>query len=304
MMASSAPLSTLEVGDIHLTWLPDGIHHVRALQQYTNGSPEFWQAHSEYIDENDWLVMSIGGLLVRTGGKNILIDTGFGPRAVEDIGPMSGGAHQGDLYGGELLRSLAAAGLTPGDVDVVVLSHLHPDHIGWASTVDADGRHTPTFSRADHLVGDVEWDYWSNGPEAGTPRAPSVGELEAMASRLTLLDGASTPAPGLTVMPTPGHTPGHLSFVVSSGEERVIVLGDAIHCPAEMTAPEMDFVFDVDYELARRTKAMLVRELEQPGTHLAGGHFADAVFGRLLRGSVQRSVSPGVAAPASRGVRG
>jgi glyoxylase-like metal-dependent hydrolase (beta-lactamase superfamily II) len=301
MMATSAPLSTLEVGDVHLTWLPDGIHHVRALQQYTNGSPEFWEVHSEYIDENDWLVMSIGGLLVQTAGKNVLIDTGFGPRAVEDIGPLSGGAHQGDLYGGELLRSLTTAGLTPGDIDMVVLSHLHPDHIGWASTVDADGRLTPTFPRADYLVGDVEWDYWSNGPESGTPRAPSVVELGAMASRLTLLDGASTPAPGLTVMPTPGHTPGHLSFVVSAGEERVIVLGDAIHCPAEMTALEMDFVFDVDHALARRTKEMLVRELEQPGTHLAGGHFPDAVFGRLLRGSVQRSTSPGVAAPDSRG---
>lgn len=289
-MATSAPLSTFEIGDVRLTWLPDGIHHVRALQQYTNGTPEFWQTHSQYIDENDWLVMSIGGLLVQTAGRNVLIDTGFGPRAVPDIGPMSGGAHQGDLYGGEMLESLAKAGLKPEDVDTVLLSHLHPDHIGWASTEDSAGNRVPTFTKADYLVGDVEWDYWSNGPESGTPRAPSAGELGAMSARLTLLDGASTPVPGVTVMPTPGHTPGHRSFVISSGEERVIVLGDAIHCPAEISAIEMDFVFDVDYELARRTKEKLVRELEQPGTHLAGGHFPDAVFGRLMQGTVTRSI--------------
>ncbi|MCE0763500.1 MBL fold metallo-hydrolase [Pseudonocardia kujensis] len=289
-MATSAPLHSLQVGETKLTWIPDGIHHVRALEHYPKSTPEFWEVHSQYIDENDWLVMSIGGLLVQTGGRNVVIDTGFGPRSVADISVMSGGSHHGDMFGGELLQGLASAGVPANNVDMVVLSHLHPDHIGWTSTVDADGNHTPTFVNADYLVGDVEWDYWSSGPVAGRPGAPTKLELDSISSRLTLLDGASTPAPGLTVMPTPGHTPGHLSFVVSSGEERVIVLGDAVHCPAEISDTEMDFVFDIDYDLARRSKEALIRELEQPGTHMAGGHFPDAVFGRLLEGTVTRKL--------------
>jgi glyoxylase-like metal-dependent hydrolase (beta-lactamase superfamily II) len=289
-MATSAPLTTLEVGDVRLTWIPDGIHHVRALQQFPSSTAEFWQVHNQYIDEDDWLVMSIGGLLVQTGGKNVLIDTGFGPRGVEDISVMSGGSHHGDLYGGELLRSLEAAGVAAGSIDLVVLSHLHPDHIGWASVAAEDGSLSPTFVNADYLVGDVEWDFWSNGPVAGKPGAPLRTELDSMASRLTLLDGSSTPAPGLTVMPTPGHTPGHLSFVVSAGAERVVVLGDAVHCPAEISDIEMDFVFDVDPALARRSKEMLFREIEQPGTHVAGGHFPDAVFGRMLQGTLDRTI--------------
>src|SRR5262245_11926192 len=96
-MAENAPIHSLEVGEIQLTWIPDGIHHVRALEQYRGGSPELWRLHSQYIDADDWLVMSIGALLVRTRDQNVLIDLGFGPRSVPDIGGLSGGGHQGDI---------------------------------------------------------------------------------------------------------------------------------------------------------------------------------------------------------------
>jgi glyoxylase-like metal-dependent hydrolase (beta-lactamase superfamily II) len=288
--AGSAPLSTLEVGDIKLTWIPDGIHHVRALEHYENSGTEFWQQQSQYIDDDDWLVMSVGSLLIQSGETNALLDLGFGPRAVEDIAALSGGSHHGDLYGGEMLKSLAAAGLQPADINAVILSHLHPDHIGWAGIEQGDGSWGPTFANADYYVGDIEWDYWNNGPEAGTPRAPSPTELATIGSRLKLISGAETILPGITAMPTYGHTPGHISFVLSSGKDRAVVLGDAIHCPAEIVEPELEFVFDVDPELAGAAKRQLIAEMEKPDTHVVGGHFPNSVFGRVLPGE-SRSVS-------------
>jgi glyoxylase-like metal-dependent hydrolase (beta-lactamase superfamily II) len=99
-----------------------------------------------------------------------------------------------------------------------------------------------------------------------------------------------TPVPGITAVATPGHTPGHISFVVSSGTARAIILGDMIHCPVEIGESELDFVFDVDPKLSRETKARIERELARPDTVMVGPHFPNLVFGRVLQGSVPASI--------------
>jgi len=289
MPAHAAPLSSLQVGDVTLTWLPDGIHHVRPLEQYDNGSQRLWDENPQVIDDEGWLVMSIGGLLVRSAGRCALIDLGFGPRAVDDIGPLTGGRHHGDMYGGELLTSLRRAGLEPEDIDAVLISHMHPDHLGWVVT-ERTGVAAPVFPNARFHLGAQEWKYWNSGPEAHTPKAPAKIQMQVIADRLHLMPDGDGPVPGVTAMGTPGHTPGHMSFVVSGGSERAIVLGDAIHCPVEIGAPQLDFVFDVDPGAARRAREAIARELEKPDTHLVGGHFPQAVFGRLLRGEGRRYV--------------
>jgi glyoxylase-like metal-dependent hydrolase (beta-lactamase superfamily II) len=292
MPTHPAPLSSLRVGDIVLTWLPDGIHHVRPLEQYDHGSQPLWDQNPQVIDDEGWLVMSIGGLLVQTAGRRVLIDLGFGPHAVPDIAPLTGGEHHGDMYGGEMLGSLHRAGLRPDDINAVLISHMHPDHLGWtaAGRDDGDGAPTPVFPNAEFYLGAGEWEYWRHGPEANTPKAPGQAQMRVIADRLHLMADGAGPVPGVTAMGTPGHTPGHMSFVISSGTERAIVLGDAIHCPVEIGTPQLDFVFDVDPTLARQTKEAIARELEKPDTHLVGGHFPRAVFGRLLPGEGRRYV--------------
>ena len=88
--------------------------------------------------------------------------------------------------------------------------------------------------------------------------------------------------PGLTTRLTPGHTPGHLSTVISSGQERVIVLGDALHCPAQLTETEWEFVYDVDAKLAKQTRAALLEEAAVEGTALLPCHFPDMQAARLV----------------------
>jgi glyoxylase-like metal-dependent hydrolase (beta-lactamase superfamily II) len=284
VQATSAPLSYTDICDVRITYLPDGIHHVRPIAQYGGSDNAFWASRGHVLDDEGWLVMSIGSLLIQNGESNTLVDLGFGPNSV-DITQLTYGEHEGDLIGGALIKSLASVGLTPDDIGNVLFTHLHPDHVGWVDQNDE-----PTFRNATYYVGSVEWQYWLDGPEAGTPRAPTALQQAAIAKRLSLLDNDSTPVRGVTAVATPGHTPGHISFVVSSGTQRAVILGDMIHCPVEIGESEIDFVFDVDPALARETKRRIERELEQPDTVTVGGHFANLVFGRVLPGSAPVSV--------------
>jgi glyoxylase-like metal-dependent hydrolase (beta-lactamase superfamily II) len=140
-----------------------------------------------------------------------------------------------------------------------------------------------------------EWEFWSTRPGAGGPSEQDVG---ALAARVELLDSESTILPGITAVPTPGHTPGHCSFLVSSGEQRAVVLGDAIHCPLQISHPEWAFAQDANPDAARRARERLLQELDAPDTVVVGAHFPDAVFGRVLAGVVPRRVAFDVAVPA------
>ena len=96
-----------------------------------------------------------------------------------------------------------------------------------------------------YLVSEAEWQYW-NSETAGAVGAPSKEQLEIMASNLTLFSEGPSPIPGVDLVATPGHTPGHSSFVISSAGKRVIVLGDSVHCPLELTVAELEWLTDVD----------------------------------------------------------
>ena len=109
--------------------------------------------------------------------------------------------------------------------------------------------------------------------------------------------GEAIVAPGITLVPTPGHTPGHCSLLVSSAGERAVVLGDAIHCPLQITHPEWAFAADANPAAAVRAREALLRELDAPHTRVVGPHFPDAVFGRVLAGPVARRVAFDVVPP-------
>jgi glyoxylase-like metal-dependent hydrolase (beta-lactamase superfamily II) len=161
--------------------------------------------------------------------------------------------------------------------------------VGWTAQGGA-----LTFPNARYITGAGEWDFWRAvtdpnlagiGPNPEAVQAPLEGRIDSFS------DGQAI-APGMNAMATPGHTPGHCSIVISSGEDRAIILGDALHCPLQFEETELSAIFDVDPTLARRTQQKIAAELEaSPQTMAANGHFADAVFGRLLPGQGKRWVS-------------
>ncbi len=278
-MAQPARLNHIMVGDIRITYLPDGVTRLAPVEFLVGSTTERWKLHEEWLDNEGRLVASIGGLLIESGNRKVLVDTGFGAKHA-DIPPF------GPFDGGELLKSFAAVGVDPGEVDTVAYTHLHLDHIGWTSKAAKDRERALTFPKARYVIRSAEWKHWAGRND---PAGPSVAEVEdPLRNRVDLIDADQSLAPGVTIVSTPGHTPGHSSFVISSGTQRAIILGDVVHCPVQLEEQEWSCAFDVDRALARATRGRLLAELEGSSTVGAGGHFSDFTFGRVMRAQGKR----------------
>ncbi|MEV6025732.1 MBL fold metallo-hydrolase [Streptomyces sp. NPDC052036] len=274
----ASPGRRIAIGETSITYLADG-HGVHNPDTMMPGVD--WAAHPGSLEDGR-LVLTFGSFLIRAGGQKILVDLALGDMDVD----IPGLAH---VTGGKLLQSLAAEGLSPDDIDTVVYTHLHLDHIGWTSdiapTPNAPETKTPkglTFARARHLMAEAEWRYWTTeaagemgGPDAEATIKPLEGVVE-------FIQGGDVIAPGVTVEDTSGHTPGHLAVVVrdASGAktESVFIAGDIFHAPVEIADPMCAFSSDVDPEQAR---AVRDRVLQRPDTVIAAGHFTHGVFGRV-----------------------
>jgi glyoxylase-like metal-dependent hydrolase (beta-lactamase superfamily II) len=272
---AAAELSSLQVGEFEVTYIPDGIYLCEAAAQYPNVPEEGWRAHPGLFDAEGWLVMSLGAVLIRGGGTTVLVDAGIGPISA-DVAELAGGRRKGRVVGGQLIDNLAAVGVQPDDIDAVALTHLHIDHIGGVCL--ANGR--STFPRARMILDRAEWAHRSEGEPSETA---SAHHLAAIGVHLELVTGPTQIAPGIHTFPTPGHSPGHNSLLISSQGVSALVLGDAIHLPIEFEYPEVSIVFDHDPERARASRARIADRLLQPDTWLVGGHFPTTVFGTLER---------------------
>lgn len=260
----------MKVGEIELVPLIDGECQL---------PPAFYvglDAEAHGLVEADGKVhIPIGCYLLRTGDRTVLVDVGLGP-AVTEWG-----------RGGRLPVALRSAGVAPRDIDTVLLTHLHLDHAGWL--IDRDG---PCFPNATVRFGRGDWDQFVAGAAPGDPVRVAVERLAAL-GRLDPIDGDMEPvAPGLTARHTPGHTMGHLCLVVSSGDERVVLLGDAVECPLQLSEPDFYALSDVDPALSARTREALWRELEGTSTLVGAAHFPDLQFGRILAGGGRRLFGP------------
>jgi glyoxylase-like metal-dependent hydrolase (beta-lactamase superfamily II) len=142
-MTRPAHQRDLTVGGIRTTFLPDDKGRLDKLAMFPGTTLDGWTLHPEWLDENGRVVTSIGGFLIQTGGRNILVDTGYGDQQAEVPG-------LGPVVGGRFLQRLATTGLEPRDIDTVLYTHLHLDRIGWTSRV-VNGERELTFARANHL---------------------------------------------------------------------------------------------------------------------------------------------------------
>lgn len=290
-MVSPAPRAQVAIGDTTITYLPDGHGLLDPRAAFPGSGPDGWAAHAEFLDADGRFPVSVGSFLIRGHGRVILVDLGLGAVDFEVPGLAS-------FRGGDLLTSLAAEDLRPEDVDTVMFTHLHHDHVGWTSDV-APAPNAPrgrtatrlTFARARHLVAEAEWRHWSGTAEVVGPDPAAV--QSPLSGRIGFVADAEEIAPGVRVLATPGHTPGHSSLIVTdpSGADprRLVVLGDVMHCQVQVAESHWSFRFDADPEQGVRTREQMLKDLETPGTILAGGHFAGHVFGRVLPPAARRS---------------
>ena len=259
----------MDVGELRIEPVHDGAAVLPASAAYTGAREEDWAAHRQFLDADGNLELALGGFLVRTGERVVLVDAGVG------------NITRGPFVGGQLLANLAALGVQPADVTDVVFTHLHFDHVGWA-TQQGD----VVFTNATYRCDERDWDHFI-GPDRD---AGATRKLSPIADRLEPFSGSGPLAglQGIDVLSAAGHTPGSTIVVVSSGTERAMLLGDVVHCPVELLDDEWEGMADVDPELAKRTRNALARELEGKDVPVAAAHFAGLEFGRLLVGEGKR----------------
>lgn len=272
-LSRPAILRSLQLGDTRVTYVPDGAVQLTPRGWLPGTTDEVWAEHPEYLDETGNLVGSIGGLLVEHGERALLIDAGVGPFSV----PAVAGQPNGAIEGGALLDNLPRR---PETIEAVAFTHLHLDHLGWAWH-PAPGSDRPAFTAAEYLIAEPEWTHRELVEAHGTSRE-TLSVLEPHVR--TIVDGEEI-FPGVRMILTPGHTYGHASYVITGGDQRLIVLGDALHSSIQTDHPEWTAASDHDREQATRYRRELLKDLAQPGTIGFGGHFADVVFGRYVPGA-------------------
>lgn len=265
--------SKMLIGDIEILPVPDGTGHLVADEVlHKPDSTDPWACHSEHLDEQGRLVLTMGGFLVRTADRTVLVDAGIG------------GINTDKYAGGGLLDSLQSYGVTPSDVTDVVFTHLHFDHVGWATR---NGK--VVFPNATYRVHRDDWAHFVEAPDAD---AKAVRKLSPIINHLDLFDTETTIAPGLDARPTPGHTPGSTTFIVSGGRQRALLIGDVAHSVLELEDPEWEATFDVDPVAARAMREMLVGETIDTDTLVVPAHLPGLAFGRLITISAGRSWIP------------
>ena len=255
----------MQVGELQILPVLDGVARFPISDPFLNMPPDAWLPHREFITSDDELELALGGFVARSGDRVVLIDCGVGR---VDSEPFHGGA---------FLTSLAAYGIAPEDVTDVVFTHLHFDHVGWATQ-----QGSVVFANATYRCDDRDWAHFV-GPDPAATR-----KLSPLADRMEFWDRSGPLLPGLDAMVAPGHTPGSTIIVASSGTARALLLGDVVHCPVELLDDEWAGMGDVDPELAKRTRNALARELEGADVPAAASHFPEMRFGRLLAADGRR----------------
>jgi glyoxylase-like metal-dependent hydrolase (beta-lactamase superfamily II) len=273
------PHGTIRVGGVQITALCDVVGNFPApLARVFPGVPApawepFRRRYPETFDGPDRWRLHDHCFLLRGAGRAVLLDLGVGP-------PAAAGA---EWIGtpGRLPDELHQAGCEPGEVDTVVLSHLHLDHIGWAVTWDGE-RPRATFPGARHLVQRADWEAFSAlGDDDQAAFDQAVKPLADLGA-VEILSGDHPLGGGLDLLHTPGHTPGSQSLLVQSDGERALLWGDVANHPAQVTETTWCSRADFDPGQADSTRRALLDRIEAEGMTLATAHFPEP-FGEVVR---------------------
>jgi glyoxylase-like metal-dependent hydrolase (beta-lactamase superfamily II) len=279
VLTEQSAVRSLDLGGVRLTYVVDGAMGLTPAGFFPGVPREHWSRHPETLDPRGRVAMSAGGLMVERDGRLLLIDAGLGDVAAT---MTISGAPIGTSNSGALPGTLATLGRPPADFEVVAFTHLHGDHTGWAFVPDEDRRYRKFFPDARYVVAAQEWAPHARGETVpGAPTRAAV--IDPLASVVTPIDDGAEIFPGVRAMLTPGHTPGHTAYVISTSAGRLIVFGDAFHIPAQLAHPDWPSKPDTDARAVIAARRRLIAKLEQPGTLGFSYHFGDQSFGRVVR---------------------
>lgn len=231
------------------------------------------------LTPDGYVNMSYHTFLVRTDRFTMLIDTCCGNHKERATRP--------DFHhlNTNFLATLAAAGVKPEEVDYVLCTHLHWDHIGW-NTQLIDGRWVPTFPNAKHVISRTEYDYWDAAYRRGDPSIHCVSFADSIlpvkkAEQVVLVDDDHDFDGGIVLEPCFGHSAGHVVVNIADQGARGVVTGDVIHHQLQLRFPLMSTKADTDRDLARKTRTALIEKHAGTGALLLPAHFRTPTIGRI-----------------------
>src|SRR5271168_575742 len=269
----------LKLGAIEITVVSDGMLAFPAETLWGDRAEDARGLLTSTFQTPRPVGLQINTVLVNTGDKLVLIDAGCG---VDKFQKTTGG----------LLGNLAAAGYAPGDIDMILLTHAHFDHL-WGIS-DRENA-SLLFPSAEFVASETEVAFWSDPelagklPPAQQPRVTQAN-LKLASPRMRLIKGVAEVAPGVTTFDTPGHTPGHISVRISSGSEELLLTGDVVvNSAVSFLHPEWPFGFDIDVPLATKTRMAFLDRAAADKTLVGSYHLPFPGFGHVVReGSAYR----------------
>jgi len=269
-----------QLGDIRATALDAGYDDL-PIAVVVNIDRAGTAALAELSSGDDLLHPVFNAYLVQTGGRQVLIDAGAGVH----MGPNAG----------KMPENLAESRVAPGEVDAIILTHCHPDHI--LGIVDGDWN--AVFPNAELIVPELDEQFWLRSDPSKIEneyQRLEIGRAQKAAApysgRTRTISGGEV-ARGVTMVPLPGHTPGHSGYMLEGGGRKLFLWGDIVHFPTFQPArPDASLVFDVDAPLARETRKQTFERVIAEGLEIGGGHLLAPGFARVERAGTAYRIVP------------
>jgi glyoxylase-like metal-dependent hydrolase (beta-lactamase superfamily II) len=262
-------------------WNVGKVKITKIVELETVGSTRFILplASNEEIQKLPWLIphfateegrlkMSIHSLVVETPSRRIVVDTGLGNDKEGRKVPTWNNRK------GSFLETMTAAGFAPDSIDTVLCTHLHVDHVGWNTRL-VDGQWVPTFANARYIFGKTEFEHWRDHREESDKAAVFNDSVKpiADAGKADLVASDAKVCDEITLIPTPGHSPGHMSLLIRSGGEEGLLTGDVAHHPCQMAHLDWSSTADSDPVRSAATRRELFGRFADTPTLVIGGHF-------------------------------
>lgn len=227
---------------------------------------------NKHPDEWEEYISPYPSLVIETDEATVLVDTGGG-----EMAPTTG----------DLQSSLTAAGIDADEIDVVILTHGHADHVGGTLTEDGE----PAFPNARYVISREEWESWMDDPDLSSLRVDeniqtllitaAQANLKPIDHRIELIAGVTDVVPGVTVLPAPGHTPGHVAVDITSNDERFLHLVDTVLLPLHVEHPSWTAAVDYDPNQTVETRQQLLERASNDDALVFAFHFPSPGIGRI-----------------------
>jgi glyoxylase-like metal-dependent hydrolase (beta-lactamase superfamily II) len=274
----------VEIGNVAITTVIEQRTLLSPDDYFPTGSIERLAGHGAWLkpwalDQDDQLKFVIQALCVQDGDQKIIVDTCVGPRTLPE-------AYAFIVNDGSFIDTLTQAGFGRDEVDLVICTHLHFDHVGW-NTILEDGNWVPTFRRARYVVARPEFEHW----QATTPEfkaSSNVFNLDdatmplLRAGAMDLVETDHRVTRSLQLVPTPGHTPGHVSVRIRSAGQDGFITGDCAHHPVQFAETDWHSLADMDAAGSSNTRRWVVEEFKDRPVLIIGTHFPPPSAGHLV----------------------